>query len=198
MKSKLYLILAVFFSLSYVAFSEEQTEEDWIGIGDLGIVDVHHTAGYITAMNGSDSVETSEASPFPLLSHPSAQTWSFSLRDEFTRDLELTLFQVDSQIFGQGIMTVPGGQIQTVTAAGLVAGEQMELRVVVLDAGNMYRLWLNVAGGSASGSYTGYAPSGSKWFGSVFGRPSVGEASQTTPPDSPGRNDDITSGIGMG
>ena len=117
MRFKLGMISAFVLSLLLVpALGEDPPQEDWIGIGDLRIVDVHHTEKYITTMNATQ--EYGEApGTWPATALPGSQRWHLTIWDGPTRYVDLTLFQVDGEIFGQGVMTTDGVS-QTVTATG--------------------------------------------------------------------------------
>jgi len=170
MRFELGVISALILCLLLVATSEgEPPQEDWIGIGDLRIVDVHHSEKYIVAMNTTPEYAGGGPETWPATTYPESQIWYLTLWDGTTRYVDLTLFQVENEIFGQGAMTTSGIS-QTVTATGYLMADLLELRIFVLEDNVMYRLRMDFAGGSASGSYTGYSTTGAKWFGSAFGR----------------------------
>ncbi|MEA2044964.1 MAG: hypothetical protein U9N48_00315 [Euryarchaeota archaeon] len=151
--------------LSLAASSQEEFQEDYLGITDLGIVDVHHSQEYMRIISGYDYYDYSE--PFSIWG-PAAGSWSLTLQDSTTRYADLVLYQVDGEVFGQGTM-IHNGRAQTVAAGGSMMGNLLDIRLITLDGGNMYRLRLDMSTRPARGSYSAYSPAGARWAGTVTG-----------------------------
>ncbi|MHC1593821.1 MAG: hypothetical protein ACXQT2_00705 [Methanotrichaceae archaeon] len=151
--------------LSLAASSQEEFQEDYLGITDLGIVDVHHSREYMRIISGYDYYDYSE--PFSIWG-PAAGSWSLTLQDSTTRYADLVLYQVDKEVFGQGTM-IYNGRAQTVAAGGSMMGNLLDVRLITLDGVNMYRLRLDISTRPARGSYSAYSPAGARWAGTVSG-----------------------------
>ncbi len=175
MRTILVLILALLLTLSYPTSADESPEDEWLGIEGLQIVDVHHTEGYIVGMmnlsgeNWTGWIEQGEyLAPLGQLSPDVAGIWSISLMEEETRQLDLTLYQADGEVFGEGTMTSKGDSRQ-VTAAGSAASGLLDLRVVSLGDPALYRVRLSLLTSPAQGSYVAYSASGLVGSGTAAG-----------------------------
>lgn len=98
--------------------------------------------------------------------------WSFELTDNLTGDLDLTLFQVGSVVFGNGQIAINESDL-VATASGIIDGNKLDLDVVTLEDVTLYKLNLNVATRSISGSYVVYNVEGGSFTGAAVGRPQV-------------------------
>lgn len=160
---RLFLVLITALLLAASSPAEaEGSEDEWLGIEGLQIVDVHHTEGYIvgalnrTAENGSGWIEPDLPGQAPA---SVTGIWTIFLSDEEARRLDLTLYQADGEVFGEGTITSTTGT-GLVTAAGSVTKSLLELQVVVVGDPALIRLSLNLATSPAQGSYAAYTPSG--------------------------------------
>ncbi len=171
MKIILMLIPALLMAASYPASAEEPTEDEWLGVGGLRIVDVHHTEGYIAGMrNLSGENETGLIEPaFPGQTPAEvAGVWAIFLADRETRRLDLALYQVGEEVFGEGTMT-SAGRTWTAAAAGYATSEVLDLRAVTLGDPALFRLRLNLNTSPVVGSYAIFRPSGLSESGSASG-----------------------------
>ncbi len=126
-----------------------------------------------------DTTSTEEVTPAATSELPPAQTvvaaslggsWSFTLNDSVLRDLALTLFQTDSNLFGAGKIR-EGNNTLDVTVSGMVqTDERVQLDVTTANPISLYKLNLTRNGDMASGDYQAFSPSGDSWKGSVEGQ----------------------------
>ncbi|HQF16917.1 MAG TPA: hypothetical protein PLI05_07610 [Methanotrichaceae archaeon] len=86
-----------------------------------------------------------------------AGNWSVLLPDEVTVDL--SLFQVDSVVFGTGSLTQVN-YTQELVASGSVQGQNATLYLMDLTGASLYLLNLTVEDQEASGDFTLYGQSG--------------------------------------
>ncbi len=93
-------LTAAIFAASLPASAYGLYGDEWLGIEGLRIADVHHTEGYIRGiMNLSGERWT------PTLGTGTsdvAGVWSFTLTGEVSRRLDLTLYQAEGEVFGEG------------------------------------------------------------------------------------------------
>jgi hypothetical protein len=101
-----------------------------------------------------------------------AGNWSFELTDNLKGDLNLTLFQIGRVVFGYGQIAINDSDL-VATASGIIDGNELDLDVVTLEDVTLYKLNLNVATRSISGSYVVYSTEGGSWPGVAIGRPQV-------------------------
>lgn len=169
----------------------EGTEDEWLGIEGLRIVDVHHTSGYIvgvlnqTTENGSSWIEPY----FPGQAPASvAGIWTIFLSGEEARRLDLTLYEVDGEVFGEGILSSTTGT-DLAAAAGSATKNLLDLRAVTVGDPALIRLSLNLTTSPAQGSYAAYTPAGFADRGAAAGGKTALEAPDITtsagvaPPD---------------
>ena len=162
MRIVLVLAAALLLTASQSAKAEGSPEDEWLGIGGLRIVDVHHTEGYIIGMmnlsgeNGTEWIYPGLSGQIPAYV---AGIWSFTLTDKETRRLDLTLYQADGEVFGEGSITSTSGT-RLVTAAGYATLNLLDLRVVTLGDPALIRLRLSLLTSPIQGSYAAYSPSG--------------------------------------
>ena len=62
-----------------------------------------------------------------------------------------------------------GVNSQEITAAGLIEGSSLSLRLVTVGGNNMYRLRTTVSGNSIFGTYSAYSSDGTSWAGNCNG-----------------------------
>ncbi|KQC16022.1 MAG: hypothetical protein APR56_10515 [Methanosaeta sp. SDB] len=162
---------ALLLTASHPAQADGSPEDEWLGIGGLRIVDVHHTEGYIVGMmnlsgeNGTEWIYPDLSGQTPAYV---AGIWSFTLADEETRRLDLTLYQADGEVFGEGSISSTSGT-SLVTAAGYATSNLLDLRVVTLGDPTLIRLRLNLLTSPAQGSYAAYSASGLAGRGAASG-----------------------------
>lgn len=153
------------------AVGDGSQADEWLGIGGLRIVDVHHTEGYLLGMmNLSGQSRRGWTVPALPVWPPSdvAGIWSFTLNGEVRREADLTLYQVGGEVFGEGTMTSEMRR-WPVTAAGYVSSNELELSLVTVGDPVLIRVRLSLLTSPASGSYGAYSPSGNADFGAAFG-----------------------------
>ncbi|HPJ84330.1 MAG TPA: hypothetical protein PLM24_03890 [Methanothrix sp.] len=187
------MIPALLLAASYPTPADGSPEDEWLGIGGLRIVDVHHTEGYILGMmnltgeNGTGWIEPG------LPAGTSAYVvgiWTFYLAGEETRRLDLALYQVEDEIFGEGTMTSASGTTLA-TAAGYATSSLLDLHVVTVGDLALYRLRLGLLTSPIQGSYAAYSASGLAGYGAVSGYktaplgeyPGPAETEEVSPPD---------------
>ena len=132
-----------------------------------------------TTASGEEATptETSELPPSQTASEPAPASlggsWSFTLNDSVLRDLALTLFQSDSNLFGAGKIR-EGNNTLDVMVSGMVQNDgTMGLDVTTANPISLYKLNLMLNGDMASGDYQAFSPSGDSWKGSVEGQKTV-------------------------
>ncbi len=96
-------------------------------------------------------------------------SWSFLLNDTQERDLALSLFQQDGNVFGAGKMR-EGDSIVDVTASGTVSNSTMELNLVTQGTIGYYKLILDLSGNAATGQFQATTTSGETWTGDADGQ----------------------------
>lgn len=101
-----------------------------------------------------------------------AGNWSFELTDNLKGDLDLTLFQIGSFVFGYGQIAINNSNL-VATASGIIDGNELDLDVVTLEDVKLYKLNLTVATRSISGSYVVYSTEAGSWPGAAVGKPQV-------------------------
>ncbi|MDF0591527.1 hypothetical protein [Candidatus Methanocrinis natronophilus] len=170
-------ILLIFISLLLLgatlhgAVGEEPPAEEWLSIEGLRIVDVHHTEGYLRGvMNLSGQSRIGWTPPAPPVRPATdvAGIWSFTLLGRERLEVEVALYQVDGEVFGEGAIASEMGRWQ-VTAAGYATYNDLELRLVPFGDPTLIRLRLSLLAVPARGSYAVYTPSGQAGFGAAFG-----------------------------
>ena len=103
---KMFLVLIT--ALLLPALAEGSPQDEWLGIGGLRIVDVHHTEGYLVGvanLSGENGTEWLEPALPGQTSAEVGGVWTIFLADQETRRLDLTLYQADGEVFGEGTMT---------------------------------------------------------------------------------------------
>ncbi len=171
MRTFLVLMALLLLAAPSPAEAEGSPQDEWLGIEGLRIVDVHHTRGYIvgmlnlTAEKGPGWIEPELPGQVPA---PVAGIWTIFLSGEEARRLELTLYQADGEVFGEGIISSTAGT-NLVTAAGRATSNLLDLGVVTLGDPALIRLSLDLATSPAQGSYAAYAPAGLVGRGAASG-----------------------------
>ncbi len=108
----------------------------------------------------------------PTLSTDLSGTWSLDLNDTTSRQVVLTLFQVEDKVFGSGSMK-NGNDTLVVTASGEPKGDQIYLDITSIGTIGLYSLVMTLSGDlrdTVSGDYKAYAADGRTWMGKVQGR----------------------------
>ncbi|MCR3883084.1 hypothetical protein P0O24_07710 [Methanotrichaceae archaeon M04Ac] len=153
------------------AVGDGSQADEWLGIGGLRIVDVHHTEGYLRGvMNLSGENGTGWIQPSPP-GQPMADVagvWTISFEGEDTMWAEVTLHQADGEVFGEGAMTSRTGT-RLVTAAGYVGQSQLDLWLVTVGYPSLFRVRLSLLTSPASGGYAVYSPAVRMGFGTATG-----------------------------
>ncbi|MGB3943383.1 MAG: hypothetical protein WBK88_01155 [Methanothrix sp.] len=170
------------------AVGEEPLADEWLGIGGLRIVDVHHTEGYLRGvMNLSGQSRTGWMPPaLPVRSATDvAGVWSFTLLGRERLEAEVALYQVDGEVFGEGAIASETRRWQ-VTAAGYATSNDLELRLVPVGDPALTSLRLSLLTIPSRGSYASYTPSGKADSGAAFGyrRGPIGWTYSPAPPPS--------------
>jgi hypothetical protein len=182
----LVLLLLHLLAAPHNAVGDESPGNEWLGIGGLRIVDVHHTEGYIRGvMNLSGENGTGWISPAPP-GEPMADVagvWTISLAGAEARWAEVTLHQADGEVFGEGAMTSRTGT-RLVTAAGYVRLSQLDLWLVTVGDPSLFRVRLSLLTSPASGGYAVYSPAVREGFGTATGYKAA-TLGEVPPPRSP-------------
>ncbi|MDD1750549.1 MAG: hypothetical protein LUO89_11825 [Methanothrix sp.] len=119
------------------------------------------------AANTSTTTDT-ELPPVQTEAVSAGGNWYFTLNDTVARDLVLTLFQKENDVFGAG-MIKEGNNTIDVTVSGVAADAALELDVVSMNPISRYKLNLNLNGNLATGEYLAFSATGDSWTGSVEG-----------------------------
>jgi hypothetical protein len=123
---------------------------------------------------GATPTETSELPPSQTASEPIPASlggsWSFTLNDSVQRDLALTLFQTDSNLFGAGKIREGNNTLDVTVSGSVPTDETVQLDVTTANPISLYKLNLTLSGDMASGDYQAFSPSGDSWKGSVEGQ----------------------------
>ena len=101
-----------------------------------------------------------------------AGTWSLELNDTPSKQVVLTLFQVEDKVFGSGSME-NGNDTLVVAASGALKGDQIYLDIISVGTISLYSLVMNSSADSASGDYRAYMANGLTWEGKVQGDKSL-------------------------
>jgi hypothetical protein len=169
---RIFLVLITALLLAASSPAEEGSHQDeWLGIEGLRIVDVHHTGSYIAGLlNLTEENGTGWIEPRLPGQVPSTVTgiWTIFLSGEEVRRLDLTLYQADDEVFGEGTISSTMGT-RLVTAAGSAANNLLDLRVVPVGDPAIIRLRLDLATSPAQGSYAAYTPLGLAGSGAATG-----------------------------
>jgi len=96
-------------------------------------------------------------------------SWSFLLNDTDEKEMALSLFQKDGDVFGAGKMRA-GNNTMDVAASGSVSGSNLELNLVSLGTIRLYKLDLDLSGDAAAGQLLAISPSGESWTGKAEGQ----------------------------
>lgn len=159
-------LTAAIFAATLPASAYGYYGDEWLGIEGLRIADVHHTEGYL---RGIMNLSGERWPPTPGLGiSGAAGVWTVNLEGGAPRRLDLTLYQADGQIFGEGTMNT-GGALQQVAAAGEVTYNQLDLRCVVLGEPVLVRLWIGLSTSPERGTYAIYTPGGLAGTGGASG-----------------------------
>lgn len=131
-----------------------------------------------SAESTADSTSTATASTADT-ELPPAQTaaaaanvggsWSFLLNDTQEKDLALSLFQKDGDVFGAGKMR-DGEDIMDVAVSGTVTSSTLQINLVTLGTISLYKLDLDLSGEAASGRFQAISTSGETWTGNADGQ----------------------------
>jgi len=165
------LLLLHLLAAPHSAVGDGSQADEWLGIGGLRIVDAHHTEGYLLGMMNL-SAQSRRVWTVPALpARPPSEVagiWYFNLEGEGRREVDLTLYQVGGEVFGEGTMTSEMRR-WPVTAAGYVSPNELELSLVTVGDPALIRVRLSLLTTPARGSYAAYAPSGHAGSGDAFG-----------------------------
>jgi len=96
-------------------------------------------------------------------------SWSFLLNDTDEKEMALSLFQKDGDVFGAGKMRA-GNSTVDVAASGTVSGSNLELNLVSLGTIRLYKLDLDLSGEAAAGQLLAISTSGESWTGEAEGQ----------------------------
>jgi len=96
-------------------------------------------------------------------------SWSFLLNDTDEKEMALSLFQKDGDVFGAGKMRA-GNSTVDVAASGSVSGSNLELNLVSLGTIRLYKLDLDLSGEAAAGQLLAISTSGESWTGRAEGQ----------------------------
>jgi hypothetical protein len=117
---------------------------------------------------------TTELPPSQTTSQPAAASlagsWSFTLNDTVQRDLALTLFQKESDLFGAGKIRVGNNTLDVTVSGSSQKNETAELDITTVGTITLYKLNLNLNGDTATGDYQATSASGDSWKGSAEGQ----------------------------
>lgn len=126
-----------------------------------------------------DTTSTEEVTPAATLELPPAQpmvaaslggSWSFTLNDSVQRDLALTLFQKENDLFGAGKIREGNNTLDVTVSGSVQQDETVKLDITTTNPINLYKLNLTLNGDMASGDYQAFSPSGDSWKGTVEGQ----------------------------
>ena len=143
--------------------SPEATRTQSQGQGDEGA-----TAFMSDTTVAGTSVGTQTPTP---TANAVAGTWSLDLNDTASKQVVLTLFQVEDKVFGSGSMK-NGNDTLAVAASGALKDDQIYLDITSIGTISLYSLVMTSNGdrsGSVSGDYKAYAANGQTWMGKVQG-----------------------------
>jgi hypothetical protein len=100
-----------------------------------------------------------------------AGTWSLDLNDTPSKQVVLTLFQVEDKVFGSGSMKNEN-DILVVAASGSLQDDQIYLDITSIGTISLYSLVMTSSGDRGdlvSGDYKAYMANGQTWMGKVQG-----------------------------
>ena len=177
LQKALMLPLIVLAAFAYPAASDDLNLDDLSGSGIKGDVSEafeDESLFYIdprTGMSPGADDDSSVSTPPTTTGSPwsdVAGRWTLSLVDSASRTVDLTLYQYGNEVFGKGVMAT-GVNSQEITAAGLIEGSSLSLRLVTVGGNTMYRLRTTVSGNSIFGTYSAYSSDGTSWAGNCNG-----------------------------
>jgi len=121
--------------------------------------------------NTSEATDT-ELPPVQEEAVSASGNWYFVLNDSMERDLVMTLFQKENDVFGSGKIK-EGNNTIDVTVSGAISDATLELDVVSMNPISRYNLNLILSEDYATGEYEAFSASGESWTGSVEGEKTV-------------------------
>ncbi len=130
-----------------------------------------NSAALMSDSIGADS-SVGNQNPIPVSSSDLAGTWFLNLNDTSSKQVELTLFQVEDKIFGSGNMK-NGNDTLVVAASGTLKNDQIYLDITSISTLGLYSLAMTSFGDrreSVRGDYKAYMPDARTWIGDVQGR----------------------------
>ncbi|MCJ7443703.1 MAG: hypothetical protein MUO26_04095 [Methanotrichaceae archaeon] len=116
----------------------------------------------------SEDQDNAQTSATPAKDNRVAGSWSFELNDTPSKQVVLTLFQIEDAVFGSGSIKDRNNTFVT-AASGKIGGEQLDLNIVSIGTIALYRLSMKSNDDSASGIYKIYEASGQTRTGNVQG-----------------------------
>ena len=127
-----------------------------------------------TSSEEANSSATTELPPSQPASQPTAASlggsWSFTLNDSVQRDLALTLFQKENDLFGAGKIREGNNTLDVTVSGTAQKNETAELDITTVSTITLYKLNLNLNGDTATGDYQASSASGDSWKGTVEGQ----------------------------
>ena len=94
--------------------------------------------------------------------------WFFTLNDSVIRDLALTVFQKNEDVYGSGRMK-EGNKSTEVSVSGTAVGSELSLDLVSTNPIIQYKLNLTVDQDWAAGEYNALSANGESWTGTIDG-----------------------------
>ena len=95
--------------------------------------------------------------------------WYFTLNDSVVRDLAMTVFQKDEDVYGAGKIR-EGNSTIDVAVSGTIADSTMELNLISTNPIVQYKLNLDLGEDWASGEYEASTAGGETWTGIADGQ----------------------------
>lgn len=114
-------------------------------------------------------LQTTELPPAEVSMPSLGGSWSFTLNDSMQRNVALTLFQNNSEIFGAGKMRVENSTIDAAVSGQVYGNETAKLDITTMNPITLYTLYLRLNGDMASGNHTAVTASGESLTGTFQG-----------------------------
>ncbi|MDD1760968.1 MAG: hypothetical protein LUQ59_01935 [Methanothrix sp.] len=121
------------------------------------------------AEDNTTAATDTELPPEQTVAATAEGNWYFTLNDSVVRDLAMTVFQKDEDVYGAGKIR-EGNSTIDVAVSGTIANSTMELNLISTNPIVQYKLSLDLDEDWASGEYQASTAGGETWTGIADGQ----------------------------
>jgi sensor c-di-GMP phosphodiesterase-like protein len=121
------------------------------------------------AEDNTTAATDTELPPEQTVSVTAEGNWYFTLNDSVVRDLAMTVFQKDEDVYGAGKIR-EGNSTIDVAVSGTIVNSTMELNLISTNPIVQYKLNLDLGEDWASGEYEASTAGGETWTGIADGQ----------------------------